>query len=153
MVLQYPGQRIIYIVQDLKNIDQELVVVQTSIDCLITETHSTEDTADWIVQLIHSTKPDVKHSLNPRVYSGLDATGSWQCMLLQIYRVSIPMATAIMKVYPTVQSLTNAYSISDCLDKMLIGIQVSDDRKIGVAISKHIHCIFTSDNPNYMINS
>ena len=27
MVLQYPGQRIIYIVQDLKNIDQKLVVL------------------------------------------------------------------------------------------------------------------------------
>jgi hypothetical protein len=152
MVLQYPGRRIIYIVQDLENIDQELVAIQTSISCLIMETHSAEDTTDWIVQLVHDTGPDVKHVLTPRVYSGLGATDSWRRILLQLHRVSEPIVTAIIKLYPTMQSLVNAYSKSDDPEKLLVGIQVSGNRKIGVAISRRIHCIFTSDNPKCMIN-
>jgi len=154
MRLHFPGRRIAYIVQGLEDIDQELVRLQTSTDCLTMETSDAEETAWWIAQLLIDACTDIKRAAMPRVRSGHDATDTWRLMLLKIHGVSDTMAAAIVRVYPTTRSLSDAYDklTSTDAEKLLTQILVSGKRKICIAVSTRIHRFFTCDDPQFRIN-
>lgn len=46
----FPGRHILYVVQGLDDIDQELVKLQMTVDCLIEETHDAKETTQCIAQ-------------------------------------------------------------------------------------------------------
>jgi ERCC4-type nuclease len=142
-------------VQGLEDIDQELIHLQTSINCFIIETNTAEETVQWIVQLVHDTSTDIKHTTVPRVRSGHDTADTWRLMLQQIHGVSAIVATSVVRTYPTLQSLVEAYNALPPADakELLAQIKISDKRKIGSALSTRIHCTFTCDDPDFKINS
>ncbi|KAL7754358.1 hypothetical protein RI367_000339 [Sorochytrium milnesiophthora] len=88
--------------------------------------------------------------------SGADETDTWKKMLLSISLCSLPVATAIVKRYPTVAALYDAYSsnpdsaplLLENLEFRTTGGQV---RRVGPAMSRKLLKIFTSGEPQMLV--
>jgi hypothetical protein len=153
MRLHYPGRRIIYIVQGLENIDQELVHLQTSNPCFVMETQDASETVKWITRLLIDTTAIIKRTA-PKIRSGHDAADTWRLTLQKIHGVSASIALTIVKKYPIMRSLWDAYNelSSDDAKKLLAQIQISDKSKLGIALSTRIYNEFMCNDPNFRIN-
>lgn len=142
--------RIVYVIQNLEDVDSELVNMQTTTDYIIVETLDAEDTIRWVLQLVTDTYREVKRTAVPKVRSGRGASDTWRRMLELIFRVSAQKASAIVSKYPTLQSLCYAYSLltPDKAEVLLVG----GDCGLHVATSKRVYTTFTHDDPKHRIN-
>ena len=155
MQTHYPGQRFIYIVQGLEDIDKDLVYLQTMTDCIIMETKDSEETVHWIVQLLIVACAKNKHTSVHKIVKGRDAAHTWRLILQTIHGVSEEKATAIVNKYPTMRRLINAYNSLEPTnaERLLAKIKGSGSRAIGDVLSKRIYNAFTRDEPHYQINT
>lgn len=146
----FPDHRIVYIIQNLEDIDMELVHIQTTTDYIIVETLNAEDTMHWVLQLVSDSSREVKRTAAPRVRSGRGADDTWRRTLEQIFRVSGPKASAIVSVYPSLKHLCDAYSMltPDKAARLLVG----GDCGLSVATSDRVYKTFTCNDPQYRIN-
>ena len=85
-----------------------------------------------------------------KIKNGLDVSDTWRQILMQIPRVSLPIANAVMTMYPTFFDLMTAYRESKpgvgpvMLENVGIG-----SRRIGSNLSAKIYYHFaTSDDPD-----
>lgn len=142
--------RIVYVIQNLEDVDSELVNMQTTTDYIVVETLNAEDTVRWVLQLVSDTYREVKHTAVPRVRSGRGASDTWRRMLELIFMVSAQKASVIVSRYPTLQSLRDAYSLltPDKAEVLLVG----GDCGLNVATSKRVYTTFTHDDPTHRIN-
>jgi hypothetical protein len=155
MQLHFQGRRILYIVQGLGEIDEQLIQLQAATQCFITETCNADDSVDWIVQLLGDICADKKHIAAPKVQKGRDAITTWCIMLQQIHGVSEAIATVIVDRYPSVNGLLEAYEQNPQKAKdLLIGIPVTGKkRNINRTVSIRIHTFLTGNDPQTLINS
>jgi crossover junction endonuclease EME1 len=87
-----------------------------------------------------------------QVKSGEDAKDTYSKMLQEIIRITAPIAYGIMAEYPSVQELVKGLekdgplALEDCR-KMANRDGAFTDKRVGPAISKRMHSVFTGRDP------
>ncbi|TVY68698.1 Crossover junction endonuclease eme1 [Lachnellula suecica] len=150
-----------YVDEDI--IEDALLRLQIQHKALIHHTKSKIESAQWIVNFTQhiSTIPYKKQKDlldtafcmdSGQVKSGEDASDTYCKMLQEIIRITAPVAYGIMAEYPTVQKLVRgleehgALALEDCR-KMANRDGAFTDKRVGPAISKRVHSVFTGRDP------
>jgi crossover junction endonuclease EME1 len=87
-----------------------------------------------------------------QVKSGEDANDTYSKMLQEIIRITAPVAYGIMAEYPTAQKLVKGLeengptALEECR-KMANRDGACTDKRVGLAISKRVHSVFTERDP------
>lgn len=90
-----------------------------------------------------------------QVKTGEDPQDTYVKMLQEMNRITQPVAWGIVSEYPTVQQLVQGLreegplALANCR-KSANGNGAFQDRKIGPAISRRVHAVFTERDPTGM---
>ncbi|TVY86319.1 Crossover junction endonuclease [Lachnellula willkommii] len=121
------------------------------------------ETAEWIVTFTqhistipYRTQKDLLDTAfcmeSGQVKSGEDANDTCSKMLQEIIRITAPVAYGIMAEYPTAQKLVKGLkdngplALEECR-KMANKNGAFTDRRVGQAISRRVHSVFTERDP------
>ncbi|KAI9101641.1 hypothetical protein DFS34DRAFT_675146 [Phlyctochytrium arcticum] len=134
---------------------------------LIQQSAGSRDSLEWINRFTDQIAmiPELKHrseeawslTFGDKIRSGKDESDTWQCMLEQIQGISELRARAVVAVYPTVQSLYQAYfkcSTEKEGQALLAGVEVNSGtpahpsiKKLGAALARRIYIAMMDDDP------
>ncbi|ODH14046.1 hypothetical protein ACO22_06717 [Paracoccidioides brasiliensis] len=149
---------------DDDTIEDALLQLQVRHECLIQHTGVPSESAEWIKNFTeHISTVPYRHELINRhdasfcmdvgqVRTGEDNADTYVKMLQEIQRVTAPISYGITMQYPTVGELVRELkeqgpllleNVKKCTNKS----GALSDARIGPAISKRLHKVFTSLNP------
>ncbi|KAI7892156.1 uncharacterized protein EV154DRAFT_505797 [Mucor mucedo] len=134
-------------------------------DIMFVMTKSDEDTVSWIESL--TTDLALGRYKNKNLNSTYksrkacsDPTENYSKILQEIQLCTQAVATSVMNEYPTLQSLHRAYTRESKVtgEQLLADLDVersalsARDRKVNRSMSKKIYRIFSTDDPNEVVN-
>jgi ERCC4-type nuclease len=153
MKKHFNGHRIFYIIQGLNGIDDQLVFLQTKINCFIKETKDQKETVEWIKEVLVNIHTNNVQSSSHKARSETDVRIIWRYMLSEIYGISDKMVNCIVGMYPNLRALREKYDQLSEDEAMCLFADVRiDRRKIGLVLSTRIYKVFTEGDPESKIN-
>ncbi|GAO51642.1 hypothetical protein G7K_5737-t1 [Saitoella complicata NRRL Y-17804] len=148
---------------DEELVEEALISLQITHECLIVHTTAPADSAEWIAILTSdiatipykTTRQNLSTSFCVdvgQVKTGIDIKDTFSKMLQEVQRVTPQVAAGVMQKYPSLPELLEGFKKKgpEALANVPIGATKTgalSSRTIGVALSKKIHNVFTNRDP------
>ncbi|CAG8440557.1 3460_t:CDS:2 [Ambispora gerdemannii] len=149
-------------------VEDELIWLQVDAECLIIHAKNLEESSKKIFILtgdiakIPYKNEGLNFCVENAIRSGVDDTDTWQRTLQAIPSVTEPIASAIVRKYPTIRSFYSAYFKCHTIEEeelLLSKIEIASSglghssRFINKPLSKKIYDIFMEQDPDALIQN
>ncbi|CAG8483480.1 6010_t:CDS:2 [Ambispora leptoticha] len=151
-------------------IEDDLIWLQVNTECLIVHAKNVDESSKKICTLTGDIARNPYKNLNEglnfcvenAIRSGTDEADTWQRTLQAIPAVTVPVASAIVRKYPTIKSFYAAYFKCRTIEEgelLLSKIEIANaelghsHRFINKPLSKKIYDIFMQQDPNALIQN